>query len=218
MIKEQMCEIGKRVYDKGFIAANDGNFSVKLNENEFLCTPTGISKGYMTPDMIIKVDINGNILESNENYRPSSEIKMHLRVYKKRPDVNAVVHAHPPYATSYAIAVQPLTAPIMPEAVITLGAVPIAKYGTPSTDEVPDAIEEYLDNYDAVLLENHGALAYADNLLNAYHKMESLEFYAKLLFISSQIGKPQELDNEKVQRLYELRKQLGIKGRHPSGF
>ena len=215
-IKEQMCEIGRRVYDKGFIAANDGNFSVKLNENEFLCTPTGVSKGFMTTDMIIKVDINGNIIEAAGNFRPSSEIKMHLRVYKKRPDVNAVVHAHPPYATSYAIVGQPLVSHIMPEAIITLGAVPIAKYGTPSTDEIPDAIEEYLNSYDAVLLENHGALSYADNLLNAYHKMESLEFYAKLLFISSQIGKPQELSSKNIQRLYDLRKQLGLTGRHPA--
>ena len=158
-LKKLMCEIGRRVYNRGMVAANDGNFSVKLNDNEFLCTPTGVSKGFMTPEYICKVDAKGNVLQANGNFRPSSEIKMHMRVYEKRPDVNAVVHAHPSYATSFAIAGIPLTAPIMPEAVIALGCVPIAKYCTPSTMEIPDAVEEYLPYFDQVLLENHGALS-----------------------------------------------------------
>ncbi|MEG2669494.1 MAG: class II aldolase/adducin family protein, partial [Oscillospiraceae bacterium] len=187
-IKQQMCEIGKRVYDRGMVAANDGNFSVKISDTEWLCTPTGVSKGFMTPEYICKVDADGNVLESTGNFKPSSEIKMHMRVYKERPDVKSVVHAHPIYATSYAIAGKGLMEPIMPEAVISLGFVPLAKYGTPSTTEIPDAIAEYLDDYDAVLLENHGALTFSDSLINAYHKMESLEFYAQLLFLSSQIG------------------------------
>jgi len=215
-IKKQICEIGKRIYDKGFIAANDGNISVKISAKEFLCTPTGVSKGFMTPDMICKVDADGNVLQAKGGYRPSSEIKMHMRVYKERPDVNSVVHAHPPYATSYAIVGIPLTEPIMPEAVIMLGCVPIAEYGTPSTDEIPNAVAKYLQHYDAVLLENHGALSYAGDLLGAYHKMESLEFYAQLLFISNQIGKPQELDKQKVSRLYQLRKDMGLPGKHPA--
>ena len=214
-VKKQICEIGKRIYDKGFIAANDGNISVKLSHNEYLCTPTGVSKGFMTPDMICKVDADGNVLQSKVGSRPSSEIKMHLRVYKERPDVNAVVHAHPPYATGYAIAGIPLTEPIVPEAVIFLGSVPIADYGTPSTDEIPNAISKYLQRHDALLLENHGALSYAGDLLAAYHKMESLEFYAKLMFISCQIGKPRLLDKQNVARLYELRKEMGLPGRHP---
>ena len=215
-IKKQICEIGKRIYDKGFIAANDGNISVKVSPNEYLCTPTGVSKGFMTPDMICKVDASGNVLQAKNGYRPSSEIKMHLRVYKERPDVNSVVHAHPPYATSYAIVGTPLTEPIMPEAIIILGCVPIAEYGTPSTDEIPNNVAKYLQHFDAVLLENHGALSYAGDLLSAYHKMESLEFYAQLLFISNQIGKPQQLDNAKVNRLYELRKEMGLPGKHPA--
>jgi len=215
-IKKQICEIGKRIYDKGFIAANDGNISVQISPNEYLCTPTGVSKGFMTPDMICKVDANGAVLQAKGGYRPSSEIKMHLRVYKERPDVKSVVHAHPPYATSYAIVGTPLTEPIMPEAVIMLGCVPIAEYGTPSTDEIPNAVAKYLQHYDAVLLENHGALSYAGDLLAAYHLMESLEFYAKLLFISSQIGKPQHLDKQRVTKLYELRKQMGLPGKHPA--
>lgn len=215
-VKKQICDIGKRVYEQGFIAANDGNISVKLSQNEYLCTPTGVSKGFMTPDMICKVDGNGNVVQAKKGYKPSSEIKMHMRVYRERPDVKSVVHAHPPYATSYAIVGIPLTEPIMPEAIIVLGCVPIAEYGTPSTDEIPNNVAKYLQHYDAVLLENHGALSYGGDLLSAYHKMESLEFYAKLLFISSQIGKPQELDKQKVARLYQLRKEMGIPGKHPA--
>lgn len=215
-IKKEMCEIGKRVYDRGMVAANDGNFSVKLNDNEFLCTPTGVSKGFMTPEYICKVDAKGNVIQANEGFKPSSEIKMHMRVYEQRPDVNAVVHAHPLYATSYAIAGIPLTQPIMPEAVISLGSVPIAKYGTPSTEEIPDAIEEYLQSFDAVLLENHGALSYSDSLLAAYHKMESVEFYARLLYQSTMLGGPKELNETQVESLYEIRKQFGMTGKHPA--
>ena len=215
-IKQQICDIGKRIYDKGMVASNDGNISVKLNDNEFLCTPTGVSKGFMTTEYICKVDRDGKVLEANPGFKPSSEIKMHMRVYKERPDVNAVVHAHPMYATGFAIAGIPLTQPIMPEAVISLGAVPIAEYGTPSTEEIPDAISKYLQSYDAVLLENHGALSFSDSLLNAYHKMESVEFYAKLLYISKQLGGPKELSESQVQRLYEIRRQFGMTGKHPA--
>lgn len=217
-IKKQMCEIGKRVYDHGMVAANDGNFSVKLNDNEFLCTPTGVSKGFMTPEYICKVDAKGNVLEANEGFRPSSEIKMHMRVYEEREDVRAVVHAHPMYATTFAVCGKALEAPIMPEAVLSLGTVPLAKYGTPSTMEIPDAISEYLQYYDAVLLENHGALSYSDSLLAAYHKMESLEFYARLLYQSMMLGGPKELTKEQVKRLYSMRSSYGLTGRHPADW
>ena len=215
-IKKEMCEIGKRVYNRGMVAANDGNFSVKISENEILCTPTGVSKGFMTPDYICKVDAEGNVLEANEGFRPSSEVKMHLRVYKERPDVKAVVHAHPMYATTFAIAGIPLMEPIMPEAVIALGVVPLAKYGTPSTVEVPDSIMPYIQEYDAVLLENHGALTYSDTLMNAYHKMESLEFYARLMYQSKMIGGPQILDEKRVEELYEIRRNMNLSGKHPA--
>lgn len=215
-IKEQICEIGKRIYNQGMVAANDGNISVKLNDHEFLCTPTGVSKGFMTPEYICKVDENGQVIEANPGFKPSSEIKMHMRVYKNRPDVNSVVHAHPKYATGFAIAGIPLTQPIMPEAVIALGCVPIAPYGTPSTEEIPDAVEKYLQSFDAVLLENHGALTFSDSLLNAYHKMESVEFYAQLLFISNLLGGPKEFSKSQVERLYEIRRQFGLKGKHPA--
>lgn len=215
-IKKQICDIGKRIYNRGMVASNDGNISVKISDNEFLCTPTGVSKGFMTPEYICKVDAQGNVIQANAGFKPSSEIKMHMRVYQQRPDVKSVVHAHPIYATSFAIAGIPLTQPIMPEAVIALGCVPIAEYGTPSTSEIPDAVEKYLPYYDAVLLANHGALTFSDSLLNAYHKMESVEFYAELLFKAKQLGGPKELSNAQVERLYEIRRQFGLSGKHPA--
>ena len=217
-IKKQICDIGKRIYDRGMVSANDGNISVKLNDHEFLCTPTGVSKGFMTPEYICKVDENGNTLQANGSFRPSSEIKMHMRVYKCRPDVGSVVHAHPSYATSFAIAGIPLTQPIMPEAVITLGCVPIAPYGTPSTMEIPDAIEKFLPYYDAVLLESHGALTWSTDLLAAYHKMESVEFYAELLYKSRQLGGPKEFDKATIEKLYEIRRKMGLPGKHPANL
>ncbi len=197
-IKKQICDIGRRIYSRNMVAANDGNISVKLNDNEFLCTPTGVSKGFMTPEYICKVDREGNVIQANPGFKPSSEIKMHMRVYEKRPDVGSVVHAHPIYATSFAIAGIPLTQPIMPEAVISLGCVPIAEYGTPSTMEIPDNLEKYLPYFDAVLLENHGALTWSTDLNAAYMKMESVEFYAQLLYQSKVLGGPKEFDEKNI--------------------
>ncbi len=215
-IKEQICDIGKRIYNRNMVAANDGNISVKINDNEFLCTPTGVSKGFMTPEYICKVDAMGNVIEANGKFRPSSEIKMHMRVYQKRPDVGAVVHAHPSFATAFAIAGIPLVQPIMPEAVISLGCVPIAPYGTPSTNEIPDAVEPFLENFDAVLLESHGALTWSTDLNAAYMKMESLEFYAELLYKAKMLGGPKEFDAPTLEKLYDIRRQMGIQGRHPA--
>lgn len=215
-IKKQICEIGRRIYNRNMVAANDGNISVKLNDNEFLCTPTGVSKGFMTPEYICKVNAKGEVIHANKGFKPSSEIKMHMRVYAHRPDVGAVVHAHPTFATAFAIAGIPLNQPIMPEAVIALGCVPIAEYGTPSTDEIPDAVEKYLPYYDAVLLENHGALSYSTDLLAAYMKMESLEFYAELLYKSRMLGGPREFNEEQINKLYEIRRQMGLPGKHPA--
>ena len=212
-VKKNICEIGKRIYQNGFAAANDGNISVRINDKEIIITPTGVSKGYMTPDMLLKIDLNGNVISGS--MKPSSETKMHLKVYKERSDVKSVIHAHPPYATSFAIANIPLNKPIMPEAVISLGSVPIAEYGTPSTEEIPDAISKYLQKCDALLLQNHGALTYGVDLISAYFKMESLEFYAKLSFISESLGGARVLNCSEVDKLMEVRKKMGIKGRNP---
>lgn len=212
-VKKQICEIGQRIYNKGFVAANDGNITVKVSDNVLFATPTGVSKGYMTPDMLIKVDMDGNVIEGK--LKPSSELKMHLRVYKERPDVGAVVHAHPPTATGFAIAGIPLNKFTMPEAVISLGTVPLTAYGTPSTEEIPNAISEAMQSHDAVLLENHGALTVGNNLLTAYFKMETLEFYAKISLIARQLGGEQELTCDQIEKLMQVRKNMNLPGRHP---
>ncbi len=215
-IRKELCEIGKRVYERGMVAANDGNFSVKLNENEFLCTPTGVSKGFMSPECICRIDAEGKLLEAEQGFRPSSEMKMHMRIYRERPDVKAVVHAHPPYATTFAIAGMPLEKPIIAETLLILGRVPVAAYGTPSTDEVPDSVAEYIAEYDAVLLSNHGAVTCGDSLMNAYFKMESLEFYARQLYQTKLLGQARELTAAQVETIYEIRRRSGMTGRHPA--
>ena len=214
-IRKQICEIGRRIYDRGMAAANDGNISVKLCDNEYLCTPTGVSKGFMTPESICRVDREGKVLEAGEGCRPSSEIRMHMRIYQKRPDVAGVVHAHPVYATTFAVAGTALTMPVIAEAVVTLGCVPVAPYAAPSTTEVPDSVEPYTEYFDQVLLANHGALTWGQDLMSAYYRMESVEFYAKLLYKAMQLGDPKQLDGRQVRKLYGIRRQMGIPGRHP---
>ena len=215
-IREQICEIGRRIYDRKMVAANDGNISVRLSDHIFLCTPTGVSKGFMTPDSICKVDEKGELIEQNGKFRPSSELKMHMRVYSVRPDVGAVVHTHSCYATCFAVMGRPLNCPIMSEAGVSLGCVPLAPYATPSTPEVPDSIEPYLNDFDAVLLENHGALTWSHDLLSAYMSMESLEFYAKILYKSESIGQPSKFTKEQISQLVEVRHKMGIGGKHPA--
>jgi len=213
--KKQICEIGKRIYDKGFVAANDGNISIRINDNEFLITPTGVSKGSLTPEMIIKVDGKGNVLDGD--YRPTSEMKMHLLVYQERSDIQAVVHVHPPYATAFAIAGIPLDQAIMPESVVYLGTIPVAEYGTPSTAEVPDAVKQFVHEHQGVLLENHGALTWGKDLEHAYYLMESLEFTAKINWIAKQLNGDRELSKQHVQTLVDMKTKMGIKGKSPLG-
>jgi L-fuculose-phosphate aldolase len=170
-----------------------------------------VSKGFMRVEMIVKVDRAGNVISGNSKYRPSSEVKMHLEVYKERPDVKSIVHAHPPYATSFAVAGIPLNKCVLPEAVISLGPVPTAKYGLPSTMEIPDAIREHIKNSDAVLLENHGALTLGSDLLNAYYKMETLEHTANIIWKAMQLGNVNVLPEFERDRLIELREKFNVK-------
>ncbi|WP_017754441.1 class II aldolase/adducin family protein [Calidifontibacillus oryziterrae] len=208
--KKWICEIGRRVYNKNFVAANDGNITVKCGPNTIWATPTGVSKGFMTPDMMVKMDLQGNVISGK--HKPSSEVKMHLRVYNENPEVKAVVHAHPPVATSYAIAGISLEKPVTAEAVVLLGTVPIAPYATPGTQEVPDSIAPFCKNYNAVLLANHGALTWGRDIIEAYFRMESLEHYALMLMYSNNIiNKVNELNCNQIDTLMGLREKLGIK-------
>lgn len=207
--KKQIIAIGKRMYDKGFVASNDGNISCRVGPNTIWTTPTGVSKGFMTPDMLVKMNFDGKLLMGK--LKPSSEVKMHLRVYNENPDVMAVTHAHPPVATSFAIAGISLDRAILPEAVVNLGSVPIAHYATPGSQDVPDSIAPYCNTHNAVLLANHGALSWGKDLTEAYHRLESLEYYATVLMYTGRIiGRANELSCSQVNELIDIREKLGI--------
>jgi L-fuculose-phosphate aldolase len=212
-IREDIVEVGRRIWMRGYVAANDGNISVRLEKDKFLCTPTGVSKGFMTPEMLCIVDGSGQSIAGH--LKPSSEIKMHLAVYRERPDVHAVIHAHPPISTAFAVAGLSLSKPVLPEVIISLGEIPLTEYGTPSTDEIPQAVSKYLQNHDAFLLENHGALTIGGDVFNAYHKLETMEHFAVISLAARQLGGEREFSEAQVQRLLEVRQKLGVTGRHP---
>ncbi len=214
IIKEQLCDICHKMWQLGWVAANDGNITVKLEDGTYLATPTGISKSYITPDKIVHIDNSGILLEESE-YRPSSEIKMHLRCYEEREDVGAVLHAHPPVATGYAVANIALDEYSMIETVIALGSIPVTPYGTPSTYEVPEAIAPYLGAHDVVLLQNHGALAVGADLLTAYYRMETLELFAKISLNAHLLGGAKEISRENIDRLISMREGYKVTGKHP---
>ncbi len=214
-IRAHICDICYKMWQQGWVAANDGNVTVKLDEDTFLATPTGISKSFMEPDKLVKINGKGKILEALEGYRPSSEIKMHLRCYQERADVGAVVHAHPPTATGFALAHKPLDTYSLIECVIAIGAVPIAPYGTPSTDEVPESIAPLLPNHDVILLENHGALTVGSDLTTAYYRMETLELWAKTSFVAQMLGGEKEISRGNIDRLINMRSSYRVTGRHP---
>ncbi|MBQ8381896.1 MAG: class II aldolase/adducin family protein [Clostridia bacterium] len=214
-IKEQICDICHKMWQLGWVAANDGNVSVMLEDGTLLTTPTGMSKSFITPDKLIRVTAKGEIIEAPEGLRPSSELKMHLRCYEKRDDVKAVIHAHPPAATGFAVAHRPMDMYNMIEDVAAIGAVPVTPYGTPSTHEVPDAIEPYLDEHDVLLLENHGALTVGSDLVTAYYRMESLELWAKITINAIILGGSYDISRENINKLIDLRSFYRITGRHP---
>jgi L-fuculose-phosphate aldolase len=209
--KNMIVEIGRRVWTKGWVAANDGNISVKLDEDEYVCTPTGVSKGFMDVGDLIVVDGEGR-KRSGGPLKPSSEIKMHLHVYKNRPDIHSVVHAHPPTSTGFAVAGMSLDQCALPEVAIVLGQIPCVPYGLPSTDEIPQAIDPYLQRTNAVLLANHGALTWGNDLMQAYHRMETLEHFASILMVAMQLGKVNLFSEEQVKALENLRDRFGLTG------
>lgn len=208
--RRAIIDIGQRMYVRGFVAANDGNISVRTGKNEVWATPTGVSKGYMKKKMLVKVDMDGKVLEGT--YKPSSELKMHLRAYWENGDIQSVCHAHPPICTAYAVAGIPLESPILAEAVITLGDVPVAPYAELGTEAVPDAIAPYCHTHNGVLLGNHGAVTWADDPYAAYYRLESMEYYAKILLITDRlIGAQNQLSDEQITRLLAMRDKFGVK-------
>jgi L-fuculose-phosphate aldolase len=213
-LKEDFCEVGRRLYQRGFIAAMEGNLSVRASDHELLATPTGVCKGYLTPDMIVSCDLSGKQLSGD--LRISTEILMHLAVYEIRPEINAIVHAHPPKSTGFAVAGVPLDRAVLAEVVVTLGCIPLAEYGTPSTPDLAKSVERLVRVSDGILLSNHGAMTVGRDLFDAFHKMEIIEHFAEISLISRILGGERLLPREEVSRLLSLRKKVyGIAG--PAG-
>ena len=212
-LRADIVEIGRRMYARGYTASNDGNISVRIGADRLLMTPKSVCKGFMTPDMMCVTDLNGTKVAGDRD--PSSEALMHLEVYRQRPDVNAVVHAHPPIATGFAVAGIPLDRAVLAEVLTTLGSIPLAEYATPSTPELPEAIRRYIKAHDGMLLANHGALTVGADLFSAYYKMETIEHFAHISLVARMLGRENLISREEVTRLQELRGTYGIKAPAP---
>src|SRR5579864_7827554 len=197
--RREMVLFGQMLHQRGYVAATDGNLSVRLDQERIVITPTCMSKSMLrTSDMVV-VDLDGRQLAGNRNV--SSELAMHLLIYKLRPDVKGIVHAHPPTATGFAAAGLPLSQPLVCEVVIGLGSIPLAKYGTPGTPELSDALEPLIPQYDAILMSNHGVVAYADTLHHAYMKMETVEHFAQIALVTHLLGRQQPLGEKEIEKL-----------------
>jgi len=211
-LKEQMCEIGRRIWLKGYCAGNEGNHSVRIGENRVLCTPTGVSKGFLKPDMITVVDMEGKQIDTENKWKRTSEILMHLTIYRMRPDVGAVVHAHPCTATGFASAGIALDEPVCSEVVITLGSVPLAPYATTGSTALSDSLCPYIPFHDAILMANHGVVSYGEDLCRAYMRMEAVEHYAKVVLTARLLGSARSLDSQELEKLVAVRSQYGKNG------
>src|SRR4051812_30559975 len=207
-LKEEMCEIGRRIWHKGYCAGNEGNHSVRIGENRFLCTPTGISKGFLKPDDICTVDIEGKQLAGKR--KRTSEMLMHLAIYKARPDVKAVVHSHPPHATAFAIAGVELPTCIHPEAEVFLGQVRTAKYVTPGDTRLGESLLPYVKDSNTILLQNHGTVTFSTSLEDAYYKLEIVDAYSRILLLAKQVGSIRPLDDKEMKELLDLKVRFGI--------
>lgn len=208
-LKELICEIGRRVYNKGFAAANDGNISIRVGENEVLCSPTMICKGFMTPDDICAVDMEGKQIAGKR--KRTSEVLLHLEIMRNRPDVKAVVHCHPPHATAFAVAREPIPQCILPEIEVFMGEVPIAPYETPGGQKFAETVTPFVKNgVNTIILTNHGTVTFGAHLEEAYWKTEILDAYCRILLLSKQLGKVNYLNERESVELLDLKKKLGF--------
>ena len=208
--REDIVRYGRMLHERGFVAAMDGNLSVRLKYNRILVTPTCVSKGSMRPSDMVIVDMEGQRVSGRRNV--TSEIGMHLLVYRMRPDVQAICHAHPPTATGFAAAGVALTEPLVCEVVMGLGCIPLARYGTPGTSELAQTLEPFVPNYDAILMSNHGVVAYGDTLEHAYMKMETVEHFAQIALVTHLLGRQQPLQQVEIEKLLNARtKYFGAK-------
>src|SRR5688572_5132013 len=207
-LKQAICDIGDRIYKRGFAAANDGNITVRLNENEVLCTPTMCCKGFLTPDDICLVNMEGEQLGGRK--KRSSEALLHLEIMKARPDVNSVVHCHPPHATAFAITREPIPQAVLPEVEVFLGEVPIAPYETPGSKKFAETILPFVHKSNVIILANHGTVSYGESVERAYWWTEILDSYCRILILARQLGPIHYLSQEKTQELIDLKKKWGF--------
>ena len=205
--RSDICSVGRWIHDRGYVASTDGNISVRLGPDRILMTPTAMCKGMMTPEDLVVIDLEGQRVSGLR--KPSSELGMHLLIYRLRPDVNAVCHAHPPTATGYAAAGLPLDKPILCELVIGLGCIPVARYGTPGTSELSAAIEPYVQGHDAILMANHGVVTYGPDLLTSFLRMETTEHFAQVSLVTERLGKTVLLSGTDVEKLVAVRARYG---------
>jgi L-fuculose-phosphate aldolase len=206
--KRQVAEIARLCWERGYIGAIDGNVSVKLDDGTLLVTPSGTIKFLIEPEMVVRTDARGEPLAGG---RASSEIRMHVACYEERPDVRAVVHAHPPTAVAFSLAGMDMMKALIPELIVTLGAIPTAPYGTPGTDELPESVRSYVRCSDALIMERHGALCLGKDLLDAYKKLEQIEHNAKIIYMAHTLGRVNELSPPEVKKLLATREALGIR-------
>ncbi len=210
-LRQDIVEVGKLVFQKGWVAANDGNISIRIGEDRLLCTPTGVCKGLMHPDDLIICDMKGNKIEGTKER--TSEVAMHLTIYDLRPDIRSVVHAHPPVSTGYATAGKPLNLALLPEVIIGLGCVPLADYGLPGTPALTDGMLPFIPKYDAIMMANHGAVCYGEDVWKAYFRMETVEHYARIAFVAEMLGGATVLPKTEVEKLFDSRTRYGVKAR-----
>lgn len=207
-LKEQMCDIGRRIWQKGFCAGNEGNHSYRIGENRILCTPTGISKGNLLPEDLCVVDMEGKQVGGKR--KRTSEILLHLAIYKARPDVKAVIHSHPPHATAFAVAGVDLPTCIHPEAEVFLGAVKTAKYVTPGDTRLGESILPYVKDSNTILLQSHGVVCFHPDLEQAYYQLEIVDAYARILLLAKQVGSIRPLDAGEMKELLDLKVRFGL--------
>jgi L-fuculose-phosphate aldolase len=208
-VKLEICDIGRRIYNKGFAAGNDGNISYRLGKNEVLCTPTMVSKGFMTPDMLCTVDMEGNQLSGR--LKRTSEVLLHLAIMKKRHDVKSVVHCHPPHATAFAVAHEPIPQCVLPEVEVFLGDVPITKYETPGGQVFADTILPFVEKANVIILANHGTVSYGESVERAYWWTEILDAYCRILLLSKSLGRVNYFSEDKERELLDLKTKWGFK-------
>ena len=208
-LKEQMCDVGRRIWLKGFCAGNEGNHSYRIAPDRFLCTPTGISKGNLKPDDLCVVDGEGKQISGKR--KRTSEILMHLAIYKARPDVKCVIHSHPPHATAFAVAGVELPTCIHPEAEVFLGAVKTAKYVTPGDTRLGESILPYVKDSNTILLQSHGVVCFHPDMEQAYYQLEIVDAYARILLLAKQVGSIRPLGADEMKELLELKEKFGLK-------